>query len=158
MKSCTFFGHRDTPETVRAVLHEQLVTLIERRGVDTFYVGNQGNFDRMVHLELKALTAQYPQIRYSVVLAYLPSSRKNPDEPDPADTIYPPGLETVPPRFAVDKRNHMMLSWSDFVITYVSRPGGGAAKFKALALKMGKEIVELSSSDSTCVPVSADAK
>ncbi|MCQ2440540.1 MAG: hypothetical protein MJ076_01415 [Clostridia bacterium] len=47
-KICTFFGHWDTPEEVRPLLQGVLKQLIENRGADTFYVGNQGGFDLMV--------------------------------------------------------------------------------------------------------------
>ena len=48
MSACTFFGHRDCPETIRPALRRLLVDLIENRNVDMFYVGNQGGFDYMV--------------------------------------------------------------------------------------------------------------
>ena len=48
MSVCTFFGHSDCPSTVAPKLRSVLIELIENHGVDVFYVGNQGNFDRMV--------------------------------------------------------------------------------------------------------------
>lgn len=47
MEVCTFFGHRDCPETIKPRLREVLVDLIANKRVDTFYVGNQGRFDGM---------------------------------------------------------------------------------------------------------------
>ena len=135
-KTCTFFGHRDTPDSIRPVLHNTLINLIEMQGIDTFFVGNQGKFDSMVYSELKELSKAYPHIRYSVVLAYLPKKRDF-DLTDFSDTVYPDGLETVPPRFAIDKRNRLMIDWSDTVVTYVCTSIGGAAKFKDLAEKRG---------------------
>ena len=141
-KVCTFFGHKDTPQSIRPILNDTLTELIEKHGVDTFYVGYQGGFDSMVRKELKNLTEKYSHIKYSVVLAYLPKKRDEVDIADYSDTVYPDGLEVVPPRFVIDKRNLMMIEWSDIVVTYVCR-SGGAAKFKEIAEKKGKQIINL---------------
>ena len=142
-KTCTFFGHRDTPESVRSLLYETLVRLIKFQGVDTFYVGNQGKFDIIVRQELKEMTKIFPHIKYYVMLAYIPGKRNEYDTTDYSDTVYPDGLEYSPQKYAVDKRNLIMLNRSDIVVTYVCRPFGGAAKFKELAQKKGKEVIEL---------------
>ncbi|MBQ7095915.1 MAG: hypothetical protein IJN80_05655 [Clostridia bacterium] len=118
-----------------------LIHLIEHHNASLFYVGNQGNFDRMVRKVLKQLQLIYPHISYYVVLAYLPCSFQE----GYGDTIYPDGLERIPPRFAIDKRNRWMLDRCDYVITYVEYPFGGAAKFKALAEKRGKTVINLPS-------------
>lgn len=52
---CTFFGHRDTPESIKPLLREVLLDLIENQEVKQFYVGNQGNFDAMVRSLLAEL-------------------------------------------------------------------------------------------------------
>ena len=77
------------------------------------------------------------------MLAYLPK-KKDFDLTDFSDTVYPDGLENVPPRFAIDKRNRLMLDWADVVITYVCTSIGGAAKFKELAENKGKRVINLS--------------
>lgn len=140
---CTFFGHRTAPESIRPILHNTLTHLIEK-GVDTFYVGNQGRFDAMVKTELEKLAEIYLHIRYSVVLAYMPEKRDEFDIADYSHTIYPDGLERVSLRFAIDQRNRMMIDWSDVVVTYVCY-AGGAAKFKELAEKRGKQVINLRS-------------
>jgi len=45
--------------------------MIRERGVTEFYIGHQGAFDRMAAGILKELAESQPQIRYSIVLAYL---------------------------------------------------------------------------------------
>lgn len=70
MSICTFFGHRLCPATLEAELRSVLRDLIECHGVDTFYVGNQGAFDGMALAVLRELAHLYPQITYTVVLAY----------------------------------------------------------------------------------------
>ena len=108
---CTFLGHRNTKEETREILNSTLVYLIENKGVDTFYVGNQGGFDSMVRANLKQLKTEYPHIKYSVVLAYMPN-KKNCYE-DFTDTIYPFENEKIIPKFAISKRNIWMIDKSD---------------------------------------------
>ena len=132
-----FFGHRDAPQTILPHLRAVIASLIEE-GADTFYVGNHGEFDRMVRGGLAAIKARQPSIRYAVALAYLPRS------PLAYDTVYPEGIENVPPRFAVDARNRWMLAQADVVVTYVCRPYGGAATYKRIAERRGLRVIELS--------------
>lgn len=142
-KTVCFFGHRNTPQDIIPVLHGVLIDLIENQGADTFYVGNQGGFDSMVYSELKKLAEIYPHITYSVVLAYMPEKKRDYEFVDYEHTLYPDGLESVPPRFAIDKRNRIMLDRSDIAVTYVRTSFGGAAKFKELAEKKKKQVINL---------------
>ena len=141
MKACTFFGHRDCPETIKPYLREVLVDLITNQGVDTFYVGNQGRFDGIVRSVLRELEQEYPEIHYAVVLAYMPGKKNEYD--DFSDTILPEGIEAVHPRYAIDWRNRWMLQRSDFVVTYIAHPWGGAAKFAEKAEREGKTVINL---------------
>lgn len=140
MSVCTFFGHRECPEAVKEVLRHTVEGLI-KQGVDTFYVGNHGQFDACVRSTLRQLTARYPHIRYAVVLAYLPVKR-DPYE-DHSDTLFPEGLEQVPRRFAIDHRNRWMLRQADCVVCYTPYPWGGAYKFVQQARKQGKAVIAL---------------
>ncbi len=72
MKVCTFFGHRDCPESIQDDLKAVLTKLIAEQGVELFYTGNQGQFDAMARYVLRGLAQDYPHIRYAVVLAYMP--------------------------------------------------------------------------------------
>ena len=143
MSVCTFFGHRDCPETIRPKLHAALVELIEEQGVDSFYVGNHGTFDRMVRSLLRELSERYPHIRYSVVLAYVPQRWDEFDQRDFSDTMVPEGVETVPPRFAIAWRNKWMLREADYVVTYITHGWGGAAQYAELAERWGKAVMKL---------------
>ena len=143
MKSCTFFGHRDCPETIKPKIHVAVVNLIENHGVTMFYVGNQGNFDRMVRSVLKEVTTAYPGVGYAVVLAYMPSAKVANLSEDFSDSMLPEGIETVPKRYAISWRNKWMIDHADYVVTYLVRLQGGAAKFVALAQKRKKQIRSL---------------
>ena len=135
----TFFGHKNAPtEKIESRLYDCLIELIEKYGAEQFYVGNQGAFDRVVLKLLKELKNKYPKMEYSVVLAYFP------EEEMQEKTIYPDGLETVPRKFAIDRRNYWMIERSDVVVTFVERSFGGAAKFKEIARRKKKRIIELS--------------
>ena len=138
MAACTFFGHRDCPETLKPKLRSTIIDLIENHNVDMFYVGKQGQFDAMVRSTLKKLKQEYPHIDYAVVLAYMPG--KPSEYEDYSDTIFPEGLETVHPRYAISWRNNWMLTHSDYVITYITHTCGCAARFAKKATR-SKEIV-----------------
>ncbi|MBQ7324234.1 MAG: hypothetical protein IJW98_00670 [Clostridia bacterium] len=137
----TFFGHSDAPSSVETKLTTILIDLIENKGATTFYVGNNGNFDRIVQNTLRTLKSQYSQIDALVVLAYLPGKYTHAETP--LDTIYPEGLENVPKRFAICKRNEWMIKQCDLVITFVNRDFGGAAQYTKNAEKRGKTILNL---------------
>ena len=95
----------------------------------------------MVRRQLEDLSQTYP-ITYSVVLAYLPTKKSEYD--DCTNSILPEGIETKPKRFAISYRNKRMIEQADIVVTYVTHGFGGAAKFKALAERQGKTVIELS--------------
>jgi len=140
---CTFFGHSDTPINVESTLKTALIGLIENHGVNTFYVGHQGNFDFLVQKTLKTLKYNYPHINYYMVLAYLPTQKHIGDNIVQHNTLFPDGLEKVPPKYAIDRRNRWMVDNSDYIVTYVRHNTGGAAKFKELAEKRGKTVINL---------------
>ena len=141
MPICTFFGHRDCPASVMPKLRAVLVDLIEHHGVEQFYVGRQGDFDTMVRAALRELAKIYPQIRYAVVLEQLPKRRV--DARCFSDAIFPEGMEDVPPRFAISRRNEWMLQRDDMVVTYVTHSWGGAAQYAKEAGKQGKIVLNL---------------
>ena len=141
MRSCTFFGHRDCPETVKPKLREVLVDLITNHDVDVFYVGHQGQFDAYVRGELKKLKQEYPQINYAVVLAYMPGKQTEYD--DYSDTMLPEGIESVHPRYAISWRNNWMLRQSDYVVTYITHSWGGAYQYAEKARRQKKTVINL---------------
>lgn len=141
--TCTFFGHRVVTNDVKTRLRVVITDLIVHHAVDVFYVGNQGGFDEIVSEVLRELQTIYP-IDYAVVLAYFPIERDGNGTPNPPDTIYPEGLETVPKRFAICYRNRWMLERADYVVTYVTHRGGSdAARYQSLAEQRGKKVISL---------------
>lgn len=141
MSVCTFFGHRECPDTIKPKLQEVLVDLIINHDVDMFYVGNQGQFDAIVHGVLRELKKEYPQTDYAVVLAYMPGKQNEYD--DYSDTMLPEGIESVHPRYAISWRNSWMLRQSDYVVTYITHPWGGAAQYAVKANRQGKTVIDV---------------
>ena len=141
IKSACFFGHRDVTHDIREKLQFIIEQLITEEQINSFYVGHQGQFDSMVYSVLKEMKVKYPHIRYIVVLAYMPDEHIN--ELYGEDTIYPEGLETVPRRFAISKRNDWMIQHSDYAVCYVHKITGGAAKFREKAEKKGLKVIDV---------------
>lgn len=140
MSVCTFFGHRECYGLDAQVLWSAIEELIGK-GVDTFYVGNQGNFDGIVYSCLKQLRRVYPHIRVSVVLAYLPTEKREGEEMP--DTVYPE-IEGHP-SFAIERRNRWMIDAADYCLCYINHTWGGAYKFAKLAKRRGIHVINISS-------------
>ena len=102
-KVCFFIGHRDTPEHVYPAL-EQAVEQLITQGVTEFYVGNHGSFDRMAARGVIAAKQHHPQVRLTMLLAYHPGERPVTLPPGFDGSLYPPGMENVPRRFAIASR------------------------------------------------------
>ena len=144
MAACTFFGHRDCPSSIKEKLHEEIERLISHHRVNTFYVGTQGNFDRMAYAALVDLRKQYQHMKIYRVLAYMPKmSDIAQDRSVLDDTILPEGIEKVHPRYAIVHRNNWMIDHSDYVIAYVTHTFGGAYQSVERARMKGIEITEI---------------
>lgn len=139
MAKCTFFGHRDSPSSIRGVLSAEIERLINEKDVNTFYVGTQGNFDRMAYSVLAELRKRYQHIKVYRVLAYMPK----PGETNTADTIVPEGIENTHPRYAIVSRNNWMIDHSDYVIAYIRHTFGGAYQAVERAKKKGKILIQI---------------
>ena len=144
MAACTFFGHRDCLDTIKPKLRETLIELITLHGVDMFYVGNQGQFDAIVRSVLQELKGKYPQINYTVVLAYMPRAQN--ENYDFSDTMLPEGIENIHPRYAISWRNKWMLRQSDYVVSYITHNWGSAVQFVNKARSKGKTVINLANS------------
>ena len=133
-----FFGHKDTPETVRPFLEQEIERLIDR-GAERFLVGNQGRFDGMVLGCLRRMAKKHPGITYKVVLAYMPRT----GEFACGETMLPEGQELVHPRYAIAHRNRWMTEEADAAVVYVAHSWGGAARYADLMRRKGKIVRNL---------------
>ena len=114
-----------------------LPSLIEG-GADTFYLGGYGDFDSLAAAAVRRQKATYPHIEAVLVLAYL---NREVDASRYDGTTYPP-LESVPPRYAIVKRNEWMVQKSDVVISGVTHGWGGAAKTLEFAHRKKKVVFQ----------------
>ena len=137
---CTSFGHRECYGLDAVALSRAVEELIHQ-GVEVFYVGHQGQFDSLVYTCLTQLRLQYPHIRCRVVLAYLPTEAGRGEAF--SDTVFPEGVESVPPRFAVEFRNNWMIHRSQYCLCYIQHTWGGAYKFAKRAKRRGLTVVNL---------------
>ena len=140
----SFFGHRDSFNIPLNKLKLIISNLITNEGADMFYVGNNGNFDAAVLSCLALAKKLYPHIDYAIVLAYMPKVGAAKDRMLTHPTILPRIVAEAHPKYAIITRNNWMIDNSDTVVSYVIRNYGGAAKFKHIALKKKKRVIELS--------------
>ncbi|MBQ3137859.1 MAG: hypothetical protein IJB74_10325 [Clostridia bacterium] len=142
MKACTFFGETDAATDIRYDLKQVLIDLIENEGVSLFYVGDEGNFDKMVRTELKLFSTVYEHIRFSVLICNIPYTELT-EEDFWHENICPFGGFFGEKSITPDRVNKYMINCSDYVVTYVTNSEGSAYKYKALAVNKGKKIIEL---------------
>ena len=121
----TFCGHSSVSDDDE--VRQWLRTVLERFLLENeviFCLGGDGAFDRLVASVVREKKKINPKIQSVLVIPYLNRSF---DDADFDYTIFPP-LETVPPRYAISKRNTWMVDQADIVIAYVTHDWGGAAK------------------------------
>lgn len=134
----TFIGHSEIskPDAVRSWLSTVLDEYIMQEEL-VFYLGGYGSFDRMAASVVQEKKQQNPAAQSILVLPYLNRSY----DLTPYDsTVFPP-LETVPPRYAVSRRNQWMVLQADLVIAYVIYGWGGAAVTLDYAQRKHKQIL-----------------
>ena len=148
----TFCGHSRIIH--REGLRESILSAIEERakGEDvTFYLGAYGDFDGIARDACLDYKKQHPTARLIFITPYLNDAylkgmdirTKGCDE-----TIYPE-IETTPKRYAILKRNEWMMRRADYVIAYVKRAWGGAAKSLNYARTHGKPVLNLATEGKT---------
>ena len=143
MNVCTFFGHSECYGLDKDVLRNAIEDLI-KQGITEFLVGNHGQFDGMVFSCLQDLSKDYPEIQYSVALAYLPTHKQEYDIYQ-GHSFYPEGQEMGPAKFAIERRNRWMIDASDYCVCYMNHTWGGAYKFARMASNRGLQVINLGS-------------
>lgn len=141
-KSCAFFGHRELFCDISEQLDIAIHTAINTYDISSFWCGNYGAFDLASAHAVKRIQAQYPWIESLWIRAYMPT----PHETVHAlyhDSIYPEGLELVPKRFAISKRNEWITTHCDMVIAYVNSRYGGAYAACHRFARSGRPIINL---------------
>lgn len=142
MSSCFFIGHRDAPGSLLPLVKAAVENLILQEGVNDFYVGSRGNFDRLAATAVRELGEIYPHIRLYRVLAYLPTGRAELPEGF-TGSVYPEGLESVPRRFAILRANRAMVDACQYLIAYAPHETGNARKVAEYAKQKGRRVIEV---------------
>ena len=138
----TFVGHGSLcygDEVFQKVIETVKASLPPNEKV-SFYCGGYGNFDHLCARACRKLMEEGVFAELVFVTPYLNTSSEDGRLYD--EIIYPP-LETVPPRYAILKRNQWMVLQADLVIAYVSASVGGAFKTLEFAVKKKKNIINL---------------
>ena len=125
-RSCFFIGHREAPEDIAANLASEVRRHITELGVTEFIVGHYGRFDSMAGQAVIAAKREFPYIHLLLLIPYHPAEAPV-DLPEGYDgTYYPPGMESVPRRFAIVRANRYMVDHTDYLIAYVWHPASNA--------------------------------
>jgi hypothetical protein len=142
MKACAFFGHRDgLYEDKRQIIKEIVRDLIEKEGVNQFYIGGRGAFDSICADIVHGLKKDFPWIKSTLVLSYIPQkdfvlSNKY------DDSVYL--LEkAVLPKFAIWETNKALIDKCDFVVLAVWKGSGGAYRAAQYAKGKGKTTLNI---------------
>ena len=141
----TFFGHSDFREcdNEKEKLYNIICEIVQGKSVD-FYLGNYGNFDDLAYECAKRYKEKYKNSKLIFVTPYIYQGyRRLIDAKNSFDEIIFPELEKTPLVYAIGKRNEWMIGKADFVVFYVNRSWGGAAKALRYATKRKKKIINL---------------
>lgn len=133
-----FCGHDNVPDIlkVREWLSHVLDQFIYEENV-VCYLGGYGGFDRLAASVVRQKQKVNSSVQAVLIIPYL---NRTYDESGYDYTLFPP-LESVPPRYAISKRNQWMVAQADVVIAYVTHGWGGAAKTLAYAQAKRKKVV-----------------
>ena len=122
MKACSFFGHRDTPQTeeLKDKVRETVERLIVEEGVDTFLFGSRSRFDELCHIVVTELKEKHPNIKRVLVRSQYPYVNKLYKDyllEFYDDTVIPNRVEKAGKASYVE-RNQEMINASDFCVFY----------------------------------------
>ena len=122
MKTCSFFGHRNTVATSELCeeLRRTVIRLIEGKGVKCFLFGSASRFDELCLKIVTEIKEEYPEIKRIYVRSQYPYIEKGYKEyllKSYDDTLMPKRLENAGKASYVE-RNQEMINASDFCVFY----------------------------------------
>ena len=138
--TCTFIGHRDAPNKIKLSLKEAILYVIEKERIEKFLVGNNGSFDFYAQCALRELKEERPTICFDIVLSRLDEKVISENQ---GETLFPAGLETALPKFAISKRNNWLINNSSILIAYAKYRISNSGKWLERASKKGLKIINL---------------
>ena len=142
-KSCFFIGHREAGPEILPALEAAIEKHISEYGVTEFIVGHYGGFDRLAARALVSAKKRHPEIRLLMLIPYHPAEHPLETPPGFDGTFYPPGMESIPHRFAIVQANRYMINHADYLISYVWHPASNAKNLLDYAFKQSIRITNL---------------
>lgn len=150
---CTvsLFGHRyiENIIPIEDKIKELAAEIVAEHELTYFFVGRDGDFDRIAASGIKRLKNQLDDPDSICLIWVLPyytaEYRRNEEDYDEFyDLVHIcPQSETVHFKSAHEIRNRCMVDGSDMVICYVGTTGGRAYKTMKYAEKTGKKIINI---------------
>ena len=145
----SFIGHRslhnckELSENIKRTITEN----IGREEKVVFLCGGYGDFDDLCASVCCSIKGDRKNVEIVFVTPYITEAQQKKTKALMKlglydSVIYPP-IESVPFKFAINKRNEWMVEQSDFIIAYVCHSYGGAYQSLNYARRRGKQIVNL---------------
>lgn len=134
-KSCFFIGHREAGPEILPALEDAIEKHISEYGVTEFIVGHYGGFDRLAAKVLVAAKKCHPEVRLLMLIPYHPAERPVETPPGFDGTFYPPGMESVPRKFAIVQANRYMIDHVDYLIAYAWHPASNSRNLIEYAIR-----------------------
>ena len=142
----TLFGHRyiDHFREVEENLERVLDELSLQHPYMDFYVGNNGDFDRIATSVILRLIDRWGKENFSINLV-LPYPKANMDllEKQFDSVMIPPTLHSVHPKAAITERNRWMVENCDLLIAHVVHERGGAWTAMRVAEQLGMPVLRI---------------
>lgn len=137
---CCFAGHGKISygKDVQNQLFDKCRELITDFGVNEFWTGNYGNFDKVSAGVIRDLKKQYADIELNLVIPYLTEEINQFREEyyENYDNIVMADIpEGTPKKYRILKCNKYLIDNSKYLIAYVGCSCGGAAKTLEYAQK-----------------------
>lgn len=136
---CVFFGHRDSPLSLKEKL-EALISELISEGIKDFFVGNNGNFDYLVQTILASRLKGGADINVQIVLSFIDEKALSQEQ---WLTVFPEELVFAPKRLRILKRNAYMLKKASVLVSYVKTKTSNAYKLLSKASESGLRIINL---------------
>ena len=145
-KTCAFLGNDskwDMTDSLRNLVYQNIVNLIENDDVDLFYVGGRGAFEQLAYTEVLKAKQQYPAIKIYFVISSRTDLYKYSRDFD--DFIYPAKAELGYKRWCIVHRNTWITENTDYLICF-NKYEGRAYPFCRKAKNCGVKVIELAAS------------
>ena len=146
-----FFGHSFIEESERVFecIKDAVSKIVDKGECVTFFCGGYGEFDQLCASACRLMKKRMPDCRIALVTPYIHESQQKKlcalvKNGEYDEIIYPP-IESVPPRYAIARRNQWMVTGADIVIAYVKHRFGGAHRAMEYAKGKNKQVINLAS-------------